>query len=302
MKECSPSGKSYPVEREDTLLPFLLAHVAGKSRNNIKSLLSRKQVKVNGKTCTRFDHPLLPGQTVAVLPPPAGKESPKAPFPILYEDEELVVIDKPAGLLSIATDREKTRTAYRLMNEYVRASNPSARIFVVHRLDRDTSGVLVFAKTERMKLALQDNWETLVQKRGYLAIVEGSPAQAGGTIHTWLHETKTHLVYSGPRSREGKEAVTHYQVLDTTPEYALLSVWIDTGRKNQIRVHLKELGCPVAGDKKYGASTDPLGRLGLHAGELELRHPVTGDMLRFTAKTPKEVRRLFPGAEQRGKG
>ena len=266
--------KRYPVEGQDTLLPFLLSHVTGKSRNSVKSLLTRGQVQVDGKTVTRHDHPLTPGQTVVVLPQGAGDK--KAPFPILYEDGRLLVIHKPAGLLSMATDREKVRTAYHMATDYVRKSDPRSRIFIVHRLDRATSGVLLFAKDEETKRAFQDNWDKLVGRRGYLAVVEGRPPRDSDTIRTLLRENAAHKVYS-VRSG-GKEAITHYTMLSAGKEYALLEVDLDTGRKNQIRAH--------------GAATAPLGRLCLHAHELVLTDPFTGEERIFRAEAPAGFRTL----------
>lgn len=280
--------KRYSVNEQDTLLPFLLAHVTGKSRNSVKSLLTRGQVQVDGKTVTRHDHPLLPGQTVVVLPQGAGDK--KAPFPILYEDGRLLVIEKPAGLLSMATDKEKVRTAYHMATDYVRKADPRNRIFIVHRLDRATSGVLLFAKDEQTKRAFQDNWDKLVGRRGYLAVVEGRPPRDSDTIRTLLRENAAHKVYS-VRSG-GKEAITHYTMVSAGKEYALLEIDLDTGRKNQIRAHLSELGCPVAGDRDYGAATDPLGRLCLHAHELVLTDPFTGEERIFRAEAPAGFRKL----------
>ncbi|MBM6926163.1 RluA family pseudouridine synthase [Pseudoflavonifractor phocaeensis] len=288
--------KNFLVEGEDTLLSFLLAHVAGKSRNSVKSMLTRGQVQVEGRTVTRHDHPLAPGQTVTLLPQGAGDG--KAPFPVLYEDGRILVIDKPAGLLSMASDREKVRTAYRMATDYVRKSDPRRRIFIVHRLDRDTSGVLLFAKDEETKRAYQDNWDRLVTRRGYLAVVEGKPSRESDTVRTLLRENAAHKVYS-VRSG-GKEAVTHYTTLRAGKEYTLLEVDIATGRKNQIRAHLSELGCPVAGDKDYGAAADPLGRLCLHAHVLELADPFTGEPRTFRAPEPKGFRSLASGKAEGG--
>ena len=275
--------KTYSVSQAGPLLPFLLGQVRGQSRNNIKGLLTRGQVQVDGVTVTRHDHPLAPGQTVTVRP--QGARAAKPPFPILYEDNRLLVVEKPAGLLSMASDREKVRTAYRLATDYVRRANPKGRVFIVHRLDRDTSGVLLFAKDEETKRAYQDNWDTLAIRRGYLAVVEGRPPKEADTIRTLLRENAAHKVYS-VRSG-GKEAVTHYTTLNQGREYALLEVTLDTGRKNQIRAQLSELGCPVAGDRDYGAATDPLGRLCLHAHELILTDPFTGEQRAFRAETPR---------------
>ena len=284
------------VEEETTLLPFLLLRVKDKSRNTVKGLLSRRQVLVDGKVVTRFDAPLTPGQRVELLPESAAGAA-ELPFPILYEDAGLIAVDKPAGLLSMGNEKERRRTAYRAVSEYVKAREPGKRIFIVHRLDRDTSGVLVFAKDEGLKRALQDNWEKLVKQRGYTAAVEGTLPQAEGTVRSWLHETATHLVYSGPRGRDAKEAVTHYRAVMERRGYTLAEVEIDTGRKNQIRVHMGDLGCPIAGDRQYGAKTDPMGRLALHAGVLVLTDPRTKKDLTLKAPLPAPFRKLFPGAE-----
>ena len=274
------------VDRADTLLPFLLSHQKGKSRNNIKALLTRGQVLVDGQAVTRHDHPLVPGQTVSLRPRLQGGD---LPFPLLYEDADLLAIDKPAGLLSTANEREQERTAFRAVSDWLR-DRGEGRAFLVHRLDRGTSGVLLFAKSEAVQQRFQNEWNTLIRRRGYRAVVEGAPPEPAGTIRTQLRENRIHKVYS-VRSG-GKTAVTHYQVERLGADYALLAVAIDTGRKNQIRVHFSELGCPVAGDKVYGAATDPLGRLCLHAHELSFAHPVTGAELLLRSETPRGFSRL----------
>ena len=276
--------KELAVTEETTLLPFLLREVTGKSRNTVKGLLTRRQVMVDGAVITRFDAPLRPGQRVTLLPPEAAGAA-ELPFSVLYQDRDLIAVDKPAGLLSMGNEKERARTAYRMVSDYVKAREPGGRIFIVHRLDRDTSGVLVFAKNERMKRALQDHWEALVQKRGYVAAVEGDLPEPEGTVRSYLRETTTHLVYSAPRGKEGREAVTHYRVLARGKGFSLVEVNIDTGRKNQIRVHMQDLGCPVAGDRQYGAQSDPMGRLALHA-----------HVLRFTDPRSKKTLELKRGA------
>ena len=289
--------KVLAVTEETTLLPFLLREVTGKSRNTVKGLLTRRQVMVDGTVVTRFDAPLLPGQQVTLLPPEAAGAA-ELPFPVLYQDRDLIAVDKPAGLLSMGNEKERTRTAYRMVSDYVKAREPGGRIFIVHRLDRDTSGVLVFAKNERMKRALQDHWEALVQKRGYVAAVEGDLPEPEGTVRSYLRETATHLVYSGPRGKEGREAVTHYRVLARGKGFSLVEVTIDTGRKNQIRVHMQDLGCPVAGDRQYGAQSDPMGRLALHAHVLRFTDPRSKKTLELKASLPLGFQKLFPGAKQ----
>ncbi len=282
----------YTVAQPTTLLPFLLSSVKGKSRNNVKSLLSRRLVAVDGVPASRFDTPLAPGQQVAILPSSAPRAD-ALPFPILYEDEHLIVVNKPAKLLSVATDKEKARTAYHMVTDYVKARRVGDRIFVLHRLDRDTSGVLMFARDPETKELFQSHWNEMVTRRGYLAVVEGTPRPDRDTIRSFLVETDTHLSFSGAPGKGAKEAITSYQVVKTGGGYALLDINIETGRKNQIRVHMKELGHPVAGDKQYGARTNPIGRLCLHANELSFTHPVTGEQITFKAKMPRDFNRVL---------
>ena len=282
----------YTVAQPTTLLPFLLSSVKGKSRNNVKSLLSRRLVAVDGVPVSRFDTPLAPGQQVAILPSSAPRAD-ALPFPILYEDEHLIVVNKPAKLLSVATDKEKARTAYHMVTDYVKARRVGDRIFVLHRLDRDTSGVLMFARDPETKELFQSHWNEMVTRRGYLAVVEGTPKPDRDTIRSFLGETDTHLSFSGAPGKGAKEAITSYQVVKTGGGYALLDINIETGRKNQIRVHMKELGHPVAGDKQYGARTNPIGRLCLHANELSFTHPATGEQITFKAKMPRDFNRVL---------
>jgi len=280
----------YTVEAPAPLLDFLLSHVSGQSRNSVKHLLSRGQVLVGGVPQRQFDFPLNSGDRVTLLPPSAG---PALPFPVLYEDEGLIVIDKPAGLLSVSTETEKHRTAYRILSDHLRGRDSRARLFIVHRLDRDTSGVLLFAKGEELKLRLQADWNGLTRERGYWAVVEGADLPDEGVCRSLLTENKIHRVHS-TRKEEGKEAMTHYRVISRRRDTALLDVRIDTGRKNQIRSHLSEMGHPVLGDEKYGAQSDPLGRLALHAYVLSLTDPRSGKVLSFHAPAPAPLRRLFP--------
>lgn len=285
------AARDLPVTEETTLLPFLLQALAGKSRNNVKSLLTRKLVAVDGRPTSRYDTPLTPGQTVTVLSVPApGLTS--LPFPILYEDDRLIAVNKPAGLLSVGNERERVRTAYRKVSDYVKSKQVNAKIFVVHRLDRETSGVLIFAKDPETQKAFQEHWNEIVTRRGYYAVVEGAPKPAEDTVVSHLIETSTHLVFSGQPGLNSRRAVTRYRTMAAGGGYALLDVSIETGRKNQIRVHMQDIGHPVAGDKQYGGKTNPLGRLCLHACELSLTDPVTGKELSFVARMPKGFMKL----------
>ncbi len=278
-------SRIFVVQTQTTLLPFLLENVKGISRNSVKNLLTRRQVLVEGAVVTRHDHVLRPAMQVEVLA--AGSRAPA--FPILYEDDNILVIDKPAGLLCVATEKEKNKTAYHMVSDYLKGKGQ--KVFIVHRLDKDTSGVLLFAKSEAVKRAYQDNWDKLVKQRTYLALVEGTPKEDRGTVHSYLKETDTHLVYSVERpGGDAKEAITHYRLLKQKGELSLLEVELETGRKNQIRVHMKDLGNPVTGDKKYDAKLNTLGRLGLHAYIIRVTDPFTKKEMTFTAPAPKGFR------------
>lgn len=276
------------TENETELLSFLLLKIKNKSRNNIKTFLSYGCVSVNNRIIKQFNTLLFTGDTVLVSTKPVKNEDNllELPFKIIYEDDNIIAIDKPHGLLSIATDKEKENTAYHYLTEYVKTKNPDNRIYVIHRLDRDTSGVMIVAKTEAAKHSFQDNWEDIAVSRGYTAVIEGVPEEKSGVVHSWLLETKTHLVYSSDSKGDGLEAITEYDVTSSNEEFSLVELRIRTGRKNQIRVHMKDLGTPVTGDKKYGAQKNPLRRLALHAGLLEIKSPYTGEIMRFSVKTP----------------
>jgi 23S rRNA pseudouridine1911/1915/1917 synthase len=275
------------------LLDFLLLKLPGQSRNNVKSLLTYRQVLVDGAVVTQYNHALQAGQSIRISRSVSRGQKQADGLDIIYEDSDLIVINKLAGLLSIATDLEKEITAYHLLTEYVRMSTPKNRVFAVHRLDRDTSGVLIVAKNEKIKLALQDNWSDLVSVRGYMAVVEGRLSEKTGRIQSWLKQTKTMMMYSSDRDGDGLKAITNYQVIKENADFSLLDIQLETGRKNQIRVHMKDIGHNVVGDKKYGAKTNPLRRLGLHAYKLVLKHPFSNEVMSFEAKMPKSFLTLF---------
>lgn len=286
-------SRSFTVKEETPLLEFLIKYQPEKPKGKVKSEMEHGIVTVNGRAVTQFNYMLKEGQTVAVgaYTPKYGREE-TPPLDIIYEDDELLVIDKPAGMLAIATEKEREHTAYHLAMEYVRSRNVRSRVFIVHRLDRDTSGVLLFAKNEDIKHALQDNWDDLAKLRSYIAVTEGTPRPAQGRIENHLRETESHLVYAA-KSGDGKKAVTNYKVLKSNGKYAYVSVNIETGRKNQIRVHMKGLGCPVAGDKKYGAETNPVHRLCLHCDKLIIAHPYTNEEMIFESPVPRKIAKAY---------
>lgn len=272
----------YTVKKQDTLLDFLIIHV---SRKQAKLYLKYKQVYINGISNNQFDYLLNIGDSIEI------RKETTIGLAIIYEDKDIVVIDKPAGLLSMAGGGEKEKTAYHLVGEYVKQKDRSARVFIVHRLDRDTSGVLLFAKNEKMKNALQENWNTIVTKRGYMAIVEGHLDKQQGTIKNYLNESKTQMVYIA--SNGGKLAITNYQVIQESKYYSLLEVFLETGRKNQIRVHMQSLGHSIIGDKKYGATANPIKRMGLHCHCFAFKHPVTKQSIEVKAAMPSVFTNLI---------
>lgn len=278
-----------PVE----LLRFLMDSMSKHSRNSIKSLLTRGQVSVDGKVVKQYNHLLRAEQAVTINWSIVRSEEEDKGLKIIYEDADLIIIDKPTGLLTVASDTEKMHTAYHQLMNYVRKTNSENRIFIVHRLDRDTSGVMLFAKNEEVKKLLQDSWKEIVVERAYIAVVEGSVRQKEGTIKSWLLETKTKVMYSSSKPGEGLVAITHYKVLQNTAKYSLLELHLETGRKNQIRVHMKDIGHSIIGDKKYGSRTNPLGRLALHAKVLSFHHPVTKALMRFETEIPQNFKQLF---------
>ena len=284
--------RQYPVKKECELLSFLLETFSSQSRNSVKSLLGSHRVSVDGAPVTQFNFKLYPGDTVIISTSPIRKKT-RSNLPIIYEDDEIIVINKPSGLLSIASDKEKGSTAYRMLSDYVQQKDKHNRVFVVHRLDEDTSGVLMVAKNVKIQQALQEKWNDIVSKRGYYAIVEGVMEKPSGTIKSYLKKNAQNMMYSSKKPGDGQLAITHYKVIKSNDKYSLLDVNIDTGRKNQIRVHLGEIGHHIIGDDKYGEPSNPIKRLGLHAYELDLTHPITGKKMKFTAPVPKEFSTLF---------
>lgn len=281
------------VRKPARLMQFLTEELRGKSRTTIKSLLAHRQVSVGTVTVSQFDYPLDAGQVVTINWGVVAEQARYRGIRILFEDPYLVVIEKEAGMLSIATAKEKLLTTYSILSGHVKKENPENRIFVLHRLDRDTSGVMMFAKSEEIQEVMQKAWQEAVVRRTYVAVVEGLVEKDAGTVRSFLKENKALIMYSTKVPGEGDEAITHYKVLKRSGEFSLLEVELETGRKNQIRVHMKDLGHPVAGDKKYGSKLNPLRRTCLHANILAFKHPVTGEELSFETPVPHRFLSLF---------
>jgi 23S rRNA pseudouridine1911/1915/1917 synthase len=280
------------------LAAFLLSVLPASNKTKIKQLLKFGSVAVNQTPANRHDMILKSGDTVSVRTDKKSLRADRAQggLQIIYEDDWLLVVDKPPGLLTIATDDIKTRTAYFKLNEYLK--NPAAkrgvrseRVFIVHRLDREASGLIIFAKTPEIKRQLQAQWPIFEKK--YYAIVEGTVSKSTGTVESYLSQTDSLKVYSTDEpALHSKHAITHYRVLKTEGGFSLLEVTLETGRKHQIRVHLADLGHPIIGDEKYGSKKNPARRLGLHAYLLKITHPVTGEFLKFETELPGVLRRL----------
>ncbi len=285
--------KKMKMDEKTTLLAALIKH--GYSRTKVKQLLKYRAVSVGELPATRLDQVLAAGEILTITSEKEGgtQYPPCLGLDIIYEDEDILVIDKPPGLLTIASETEKTKTAYHKLTTCIsERTGGKERIFIIHRLDQGTSGLLVFAKNEEAKHIMQGAWQDAHKK--YRAIVEGVPQRSSDTISSYLCESKIHRVYSvATDNGEGKYAQTEYEVVQAEGEYALLDINLLTGRKNQIRVHLADIGHPVVGDKKYGAKTDPIKRLALQSYALAFNHPVSGTPLSFTLDMPPKFKSLL---------
>lgn len=269
----------FTVKNEEELLQFLYNNLIKYNKKEIKNLLTHGSVLIDDKIITKYNYLLKINQIVKINIYNKSKN-----IEIIYEDNDIIVVNKKEGFLSVNTDKSNEITMYNLVSDYVKSKNKKNKIFIVHRLDKETSGVLMFAKNEKIKHLYQDNWDDLVIKREYLAIVNGK-VKNSGTIKNYLTENKNHYVYS---SSKGKLAITHYKKIKENEKYTWLLVNIDTGRKNQIRVHMKELGNPIVGDIKYGKKDNNFKRLCLHANRLIIINPITKKEMEFVSNIPKE--------------
>jgi 23S rRNA pseudouridine1911/1915/1917 synthase len=284
---------TFTVAKEAELLNFLLENLKDKSRNKIKAMLSHKQFKVGKDIVTQYNHILKPEDKVTVSWDGAFKKESYDGVKIIFEDDDVIVINKRSGLLSIGSDKEKRQTAYRIITHHIQQDNIVARLFVVHRLDREASGLMVFAKNKRSQVHLQESWETTHIKNMYLAITEGTIEKDKDTISSYLRESKALIVHSSSNPKDGKKGVTHYDVVKKNEHYTLLEAYLETERKNQLRVHLKSIGHPIIGDKKYEAKQNPLQRTALHLRKLTFMHPTTNEEMSFETKVPEDFLKVF---------
>ena len=294
------------VEQDCLLMDFLQAKMGGMAKASIKQLLSQRRVTVNNAIQTRHDTPIRRGEIVVIASGRGNVELRHPKLRVVYEDDALIVVEKKNGLLTVPVKADsKETTVFSILKEYVREQSHRNTDHVVHRLDRETSGLLVFAKSPELQEYMRTYWRQLVTKRSYVALVEGKLEKNEGKITSWLTEdSRTALVSSSPVDNGGQLAITNYKVLkesalqtdeaDLKTEYSLVELNLETGRTNQIRVHMASMGHPVVGDRKYGHGNEssPIDRLCLHARVLEFIHPMTEKKVRFEAPMPKEFTRV----------
>lgn len=282
----------YTVEEDAQLLDWLIANLKGLSRNKVKDTLHGRGIKVNGKIVTQFDYPLTRGMKISVSKSKKNDTFKSRYVNLVYEDPYLVVIEKKLGILSMAAGH-KSLNVKTVLDDYFRQTKQRCTAHVVHRLDRDTSGLMVYAKDMQTEQTLEHEWHNIVYDRRYVAVVSGEMEEDEGTIANWLKDNKAYVTYSSPVDNGGKYAVTHFHVLDRTTEHSLVEYKLETGRKNQIRVHSADMNHPVCGDVKYGNGDDPIHRLCLHAYMLHFFHPVTRARMEFETPIPSQFRMLF---------
>lgn len=272
----------YIVEEDKELLLYLTCNLKI-NRKTAKAMLTNKSIVINNKIITKYNYMLKKNDIILI-----NQNKIETDLNIIYEDKDIIVIIKPHGLLTIGTNNEKEKTLYYMVSDYVKKINKNNKIFVIHRLDKDTSGIVMFAKSEEVKKLYQDNWDNIIKSRKYYALVEGK-VDSNGYIESYLKEDKNYMVYS-TKDKTGKLAKTEYKVIKTNNEYSLLDINILTGRKNQIRVHMKDINHPIVGDRKYGSNKNPIRRLGLHAYELQIINPITKKLIKFIDKMPKKFK------------
>ena len=288
----TPDYDHYVVDREAPLLEYLLDTLKGMSRNKVKDTLQGRGIKVDGKQVTQYDFPLKPGMKISVSRSKRNNQFKSRYVKIVYEDSHLIVVEKNIGILSMAAGHSSLNVKS-VLDDYFQKTRQRCRAHVVHRLDRDTSGLMVYAKDMETEQILEHEWHDIVYDRRYVAVVSGEMEQDGGTVANWLKDNKAYVTYSSPVDNGGKYAVTHFHTLARTTEHSLVEFRLETGRKNQIRVHAADMGHPVCGDTKYGNGDDPLHRLCLHAFLLCFHHPFTRQRMEFETPVPTAFRHLF---------
>ena len=277
------------VKKDDELLDYLYNNL-DMPKKRIKQYLTHGSIFVNNTKTTKYNYHVVAGMTINIDTNAKNKKT--LPFDILFEDEHIIVVNKPSGLLTIATAKEKENTLYHLVREYLVNKNKNAKVFIVHRLDKETSGIVVLAKDEKTKKTLQENWQEYITLREYVAVVHGKLNKLEDHIEQLLKETKTNLVYVS-HDKEGKLAITNYKVIKENDDYSMVSINIETGRKNQIRVAFNSIHHPIVGDKVYSTIKDKETRLYLHAKRLKMYYPILGKNILFETPTPSEFKKIM---------
>lgn len=281
-----------PVREPMPLMDFIMKEMSGISRNRTKDLLQGHGITVDRKLVTQFDYQVHPGQVVRVSRHKRSTELQSKFLKIVYEDKDIIVIEKNVGILSMASSHHQF-CVKTVLDEYFHKRHFKCTAHVVHRLDRETSGLMIYAKSMEAEQILEKNWHEIVYDRRYIAVLCGEMEKDGGTVHSWLKDNKAFFTFSSPTDNGGKEAITHYHTLEKNANFSLVEMRLETGRKNQIRVHMNDLGHPIAGDEKYGNGRNPLGRLCLHAFRLNFYHPITGERMEFETPFPTPFTKLF---------
>lgn len=287
------------TEETQPLMEFVMKNSPNSKRSDVKTWLRYGHLMINGVVTTAFNAPVEPGQWVElnIARPFVVLKHPR--LQLVYEDDDVIVVNKGYGLLSVSTEsHRKEESAFSILRDYVKRQHPTNKLYVVHRLDRDTSGLMMFTKNEEAQEALRHNWNNMVLERTYVALLEGALRQDSGYVKSRLAENSQFVVYSTDDPGEGKLAVTHYKVLKRANGFTLAEFSLDTGRKNQIRVHCKDLGHPIVGDRKYGAKHSPINRLALHARTLRFAHPITRKDMRFETPVPSRFMALVKGGNK----
>ena len=274
------------VDKNDTLYNYLRNNIEGKSKNNIKTLLKRELISVNDKTVIKYDYKVNIGDTIIISNGYSYKED---TLKIIYEDDNIVVVDKPTKILTIGNKKEKENTLYRKVSDYLKKEKK--KVFIIHRLDYDTSGVIIFAKNQKVQKLYQDNWNNLAKKREYIAVVEGITPPTGH-IESYLKQSKTLEVYSS-KNKDGLFSITDYETIKHNKKYSMVKILISTGRRNQIRCHMSDIKHPIIGDSRYNAKTNPIGRLALHAHILVIEDPLTHKLFTFKSNIPEDLNNII---------
>ena len=289
----------YPVKEPAELMQFLMTRIAGISRTRAKELLSQRMVYVDKEIVTQYNHPLKPGQLVQISKNRHVHSLTSRWVRLVYEDAFIIVVEKKEGILTNALPGDRRENVKSILDEYLKRRNKGFSVHTVHRLDKGTSGLLLFAKRRDIQKTFTDNWKDIVTDRRYIAVVQGEMEKDSGVVTSWLTDNKMFVTYSSQEDNGGKLAITNYRTLKRKNGYSLVELKLDTGRKNQIRVHMQDLHHPIVGDFKYGSTAatygdrhDPIGRICLHAFRLAFRHPITGEFLKFETPYPSNFTEL----------